>query len=539
MNKLVVLATCLVLGTLAHHGKPKHLPKFPFVLAKPIQKVEQGKALEFKFAVFTFGDTALEVDEVHFLKVDFENGKLVESNFQIVGKALKGEELEDKLDEIKEAVKEKMKQKAGDKKGPEPLPKPHPKPNSAVFGKVKSDGISCKDQGVYVLGYGPKPEHKEGDDKKRPHPGPREIVVLVEGCKIPAPKVPIVLAKPFHKAEQGNKLEAKFAVFNFGDVDLDVNEVRLKKFDFKSNELVDTNFKVVGKVLKSEELNDKLGEIKEAIKEKIEERAGDKPWPMPLPKPHPPPLPKPNSAIFGKFEGDAVGCKDQGLYVLGYGKIPELEKGEDPKPYLRHRQFKKILFVVEGCNNRPPKFPVVLAKPFHKAEKGEKLEVKFAVFNFRDADLDLNNFHLKKFDSESKTLVDTNFKVIGKVLKGEELKNSLDEIKEAIEEKVKEKVEDKKGPKPLPKPHPKPHPKPRPPPLPKPNSAIFGKFEGVVVGCKDQGVYVLGYGKKPEPKETKDKKRPRPHRGPKPIRKIVIAVEGCKKPEPRPDPREE
>ena len=208
MNKFIAISACLKLSTLAHPGKLKP-PKFPVVVAKPFQKGEQGKDLEFKFAVLNFGDIELNFEDVYLKKVDFKNKALVNSEFELVGRVIKGEELEQKMKEVKEKIedngdeiKDKVEEKTGHRPGPRPHPRTFPKPNSAIIGKAESKGLSCDDQDVYILAYGYKPEPKEGKEQRRPRPGPspKPYRKIVEGCRksdpkpLPAPKFPVVAA---------------------------------------------------------------------------------------------------------------------------------------------------------------------------------------------------------------------------------------------------------------------------------------------------------------------------------------------------------
>ena len=85
-----------------------------------------------------------------------------------MGRVIKGEELEQKMQEVKEKIEDivdeivdKIEEKTGQRPGPRPHPRPFPKPNSAIIGKAETKGLSCDDQGVYILAFGKRPEPKE------------------------------------------------------------------------------------------------------------------------------------------------------------------------------------------------------------------------------------------------------------------------------------------------------------------------------------------------------------------------------------------
>ena len=185
----------------------------------------------------------------------------------------------------------------------------------------------------------------------------------------------------------------------------------------------------------------------------------------------------------------------------------------------------------DGKKPRPrPRFPVVLVKSAHKGEKGKPFGFKFAVLNFGNATLDVANLHLKKVNIRNKTLDDADFDIKAKVIDRDDVKEKIEEIREKIED-IREKVEDRKPhPKPHPEPHHKPHPKPHPRPHPKPNSAIIGVAGTKELTCEHRGFYILAYGKRPEPRAAEKSKDRKPH--PKPFKKFVVIVEGCRKPDP-------
>ena len=147
--------------------------------------------------------------------------------------------------------------------------------------------------------------------------------------------------------------------------------------------------------------------------------------------------------------------------------------------------------------------------------------------NFGNATLDVANLHLKKVNFRNRTLEDADFGIKAKGVDRDDVKEKIEEFREKIED-IREKILDRK---PHPKPHPKPHRKPHP--RPRPNPAIIGVAGTKEVTCEYRGVYLLAYGRKPEPREAIESKDRRPHPSPKPIRKFIVIVEGCRRPERR------
>merc|ERR1712002_466124 len=114
----------------------------------------------------------------------------------------KYEELKEFIEEKKEAIKEwiekkKEERKGGDKDREEK--RPVPKFTNAIVGKVTVSGVSCEDQGPYLVRYGSKggdkdeekEEKEEGDEgkdrKRRPRRPRGAFLILVKGCKRPEP----------------------------------------------------------------------------------------------------------------------------------------------------------------------------------------------------------------------------------------------------------------------------------------------------------------------------------------------------------------
>ena len=161
--------------------KPRPKPRGPLVLVKKIQGAKKDDTLEFRFGVA--GMKPLDESEVHLWKVvKGEKGpELKETDFDISLKTLTEED-------IKEWIEKKKEEWKGDDEGDdddeERCPRPHPRLHfkSAIAGKVTVAGVSCEDQGPYLVHYGKMPDEK-------PRRKPRgAFLLLVKGCRRPEPE---------------------------------------------------------------------------------------------------------------------------------------------------------------------------------------------------------------------------------------------------------------------------------------------------------------------------------------------------------------
>ncbi|KAL5262610.1 hypothetical protein ACHWQZ_G008119 [Mnemiopsis leidyi] len=259
MKYLVVFALVALVAARPDDGdRPRPKPKGPAIFVRPVHRAAQNESYEFKFGIA--GMKELDESEVSLWKVvRGEKGpELAETDFDVELKTLTEEEikewieekkekmkeilerLEDKREEIKEWIKEKkgdikewieakkeaIRERIGDEKfemlkewieekkeaikewieekkaereGDERRPKPHPRPHfkHAIVGKVTVSGVSCDDQGPYLVRYGSKDddkkekeavEGKDGESKRRPSKPRGAFLILVKGCKRPEPE---------------------------------------------------------------------------------------------------------------------------------------------------------------------------------------------------------------------------------------------------------------------------------------------------------------------------------------------------------------
>merc|ERR1712002_319148 len=253
MKYLVVLALVALVAARPDGGdRPRPKPRGPAIFVRPVHKAAQDEDYEFKFGIA--GMKELKESEVSLWKVvRGEKGpELEKTDFDVQLKTLTKEEIEemieekkqrikeilerlkDKKEEIKEWTKEKkgdikewieakkeaIKERIGEEKfeelkewieekkeeikeddGEERRPKPHPRPHfkHAIVGKVTASGVSCEDQGPYLVRYGSKRDDKEDDDeekvegkegksKRRPRRPRGAFLILVKGCKRPEPR---------------------------------------------------------------------------------------------------------------------------------------------------------------------------------------------------------------------------------------------------------------------------------------------------------------------------------------------------------------
>merc|ERR1712224_926282 len=117
-----------------------------------------------------------------------------------------------------------------------------------------------------------------------------------------------------------------------------------------------------------------------------------------------------------------------------------------------------------------------------------------------------------------------------------ELKEFIEEKKEAIKEWIEKKKEERKGDDEDGK---------EERPVPKFTNAIVGKVTVSSVSCEDQGPYLVRYGSKGgnkdeekeerEEKEDGDEGKDRKRRPRRPRGAFLILVKGCKRPEPKED----
>ena len=112
--------------------------------------------------------------------------------------------IEEKKEAIKEWIaKKKAEREGGAEEGEErrPRPRPHPHFKHGIVGKVTVSGVSCDDQGPYLVRYGSKRDDKEdeeekeeraegkdGESRRRPRRPRGAFLILVKGCKRPEPK---------------------------------------------------------------------------------------------------------------------------------------------------------------------------------------------------------------------------------------------------------------------------------------------------------------------------------------------------------------
>merc|ERR1719324_179587 len=256
MKYLVVFALVALVGARPDGGdRPRPRPKGPAIFVRPVHRAAQDEDYEFKFGIA--GMKELDEAEVSLWKVvrGEEGPELAATDFDVKLKTLNEEEikeilerLEDKKEEIKEWIKEKkgdikewieakkeaIRERIGDEKfemlmewiqekkeaikewiakkkaeregdaeeGDEKRPKPHPRPHfkHAIVGKVTVSGVSCDDQGPYLVRYGSKgddkddeekeerAEGKDGKSRRRPRKPRGAFLILVKGCKRPEPK---------------------------------------------------------------------------------------------------------------------------------------------------------------------------------------------------------------------------------------------------------------------------------------------------------------------------------------------------------------
>merc|ERR1712224_177057 len=110
------------------------------------------------------------------------------------------------IEEKKEAIKEWIEKKKEERKGGDKDREEKrlvPKFTNAIVGKVTVSGVSCEDQGPYLVRYESKggdkddekeekDEREEGDERKDRNRRPRRprgaFLILVKGCKRPEPK---------------------------------------------------------------------------------------------------------------------------------------------------------------------------------------------------------------------------------------------------------------------------------------------------------------------------------------------------------------
>merc|ERR1719370_53004 len=141
-----------------------------------------------------------------------------ETDFDISLKTLTEDEIKEYMDEHKDRKDDKderddEKDRDDDRRPrpkPHPRPHPHPKFKYAIVGKVSVAGVSCDDQGPYLVKYGSRKDddkdekddeddgkgdlddRKDDDRRPRPRPHPRPppgaFFVAVKRCKRPEPR---------------------------------------------------------------------------------------------------------------------------------------------------------------------------------------------------------------------------------------------------------------------------------------------------------------------------------------------------------------
>ena len=341
----------------------------------------------------------------------------------------------------------------------------------------------------------------------------------------PPPRFPFVIAKPFQSGKKEQKFGFKFGVVSYGNATLDVNLVKIVKFNFRNRTCEKADFDLKLKLIdvnKTDIYKEVHGDHpipkphpKPHPRPHHKPHPNPKPHPKPHPRPHhkhhpspkphpkPHPRPKPREAILGYVGTDSLSCHHQGMYFIGYGRRPNITEVEGlqwkPHPHPRPSPVQKVFIRVNGC--RPPPRPSVgvLVKPVKEAVKGKEYSFEFGVVSMNST-LDATKVKVKKINVKDRKLEDVDFTISLKEVDGDEI-HPLDSDK-----------------------------------LPKPKYALAGHGTHSNITCSHQGEYLVAY-------DTHDtfslsSPIPRPHPRPilRPVRKFRLGVKGCPRPKPMPEP---